>query len=206
MTVSSDDEQLQLVKSWWNKYRYYVLLTMVGIILLSLGWRYLHDYSKRYLGYASDNYTQMLYLQSQQKLDEYKGLAKKLIYDCPGSVYASLAALNLAKDAVESNDFDVAKDHLDFVVAKSLHKGLRQIARIRLARVLNELKKYDDALALLDKTDDDGYLANIFEARGDIFRGLGRLEEAEHFYDKAKELERNVDVYSPLLKTKLHQF
>ena len=68
----------------------------------------------------------------------------------PSSPYADQADLALARAAVDSRDFDEAAKRLRAVVDGSRDAELRQVARMRLARVLIEQAKHDEALALLD--------------------------------------------------------
>ncbi len=201
----SDKEQIDLVKSWWKEYGYYILFTIALVLLVNFGWRYFHNYRQHNLEYTSASYLKMLEYYDQKKVDEYQAIAKQLINSHKSSVYASLAALLLAKDDISAGNYQEASAQFNFVIKKSPAKNLRQLARLRLARVLIETKKYADALQLLQKVDDKGYKAAIEEARGDALFKLGRLDEARVSYQQAKDLRAGNELQPPLLKAKLQQ-
>ncbi len=203
---TTDQEQIQLLKSWWKSHGYRVLFVIIAVLLLGFGWRHWRMYSHNYLERTSTIYMQMLFAHEQNKVDEYKSFARQLISDYPGSVYSSLASLLLAKGAVDDGDFKAAEDNLRFIIKKSPAKILRQIARLRVAKLLIETQRYDAALQLLQRIDDRGYLADINEITADALEKLGRKEEARELYGKAKELGKLNAMQSPLLEVKLRQF
>ena len=109
----------------------------------------------------------MLVAFEQQKNDEAKLYAKHLMQDDPKSSYAGLAALMQAKLAVKTGDLKLAQEQLQFVIKKSSNNTLRQLARIRLARVFLATKQPQEALNLLATVDDEAYKAEISEVSGD---------------------------------------
>ena len=75
--------------------------------------------------------------------------------------------------AVEARDLDEAAKRLRAVADSSRDAQLRLVARSRLARVLAEQGKHDDALALLDVADAGAFAALCHEIRGDMFAAKG---------------------------------
>ena len=63
----------------------------------------------------------------------------------------------------------------------------QSIARLRLAAVLLDAKKYDEALKLLDDNKDDAFLALTADRRGDIFAAQNKSAEARAAYKLALE-------------------
>ena len=202
----TDQEQIQLFKSWWRAYGYYAAFIVLAVLLGVFGWRYWHGYSKSYSEQASINYMQLLASCEQQKIDDCEKMAQHLVSDYPSSIYASIASLMLAKHAVDAGDFKLAEEKLRFVMKKAPAKNLRQLARIRTARLLIEEKKYEDALQLLHYVDDKRYLVDINEITADALHKLGKKEEAKVLYEKARELGEPNSAHSPLLEMKLQRF
>ncbi len=202
----SDKEQMQIVKGWWKEYGYYLLFTILFVIVANFGWHRYQQYQNVRLEQASNMYMNMLNLMDQKKNDELKLYGEKLIKDHKGSPYASLAALILAKEAVKVNDLKLADERLRFAIKKAPDKKVRQLARIRDARVLIAMKKSQEAIKLLGSIDDNGYLAEINEVLGDAFLDLGRLSEAEQAYRKAETADANKKLRLPLLKMKMQRF
>ena len=203
----TDQEQIRLIKSWWKTYGYHVVFTTLVVLLGVFGWRYWNGYSKNYLERASVDYMQLLHTYEQQKTDDCEKIARGLVSNYPSSIYASMASLILAKRAVEAGDLKLAEEKLRFVMEKAPAKNVRQLARIRTARLLIEEKRYEESLQLLRYVDDKRYMAGVNEIAADALYKLGRKEEAKIFYEKAKgELGKLNSVHSPLLEMKLQRF
>ena len=201
---TSDQEQIQMVKDWWKRYGGYIVSAILVVAVISFGWRYWQHYQQRRIERASINYAQMLTALDQQKQEEVKLYAQQLMKDYAKSAYASMAALALAKIAVQDGDFSLAYEQLQFVLTKSSSSALKQIARIRAARVLLATKKPQAALDILATVDDAAYQAEIAEVSGDALFQLAKVAEAKQAYQKAKNLETTVKL--PLLQLKMQQF
>ncbi|WDS38061.1 tetratricopeptide repeat protein [Pseudoxanthomonas sp.] len=103
------------------------------------------------------------------------------------SVYAQLAALQLAQAQVKANQIDVALATLKSVPADS---SMKPYADLHAARLLNGSGKPEEALKLLAPYDSSSAL----EARGDAFALSGKRNEARDTYLKALT---SLDVASP---------
>lgn len=202
----SDAEQIQLVKNWWQRYSYYILLLVIVFLLTGFGWRYWQRYQSVNLERSSSLYMKMVEALELQKSDEVKLFGENLIKDHKHSVYASLGALILAKDAVQVGDLKSAAERLKFVIKKSPSKKLRQLARIRQARVLIAMKKPQEALALLKSVDDEGALLQTKEAMGDALVASD-VDGALKAYREADRIDQQQKrSLAPLLKIKMQQF
>lgn len=202
----SDKEQIQIVKSWWKEYGYYILFSMLIFIVAKFGWDRFQQYKHLHMEQASVIYTQMLDTIDQKKLEESKLFGERLIKNYSNSTYASFAALMLAKDAVQAGNLKLAQEKLQFVVKKSPSDILRQLALIREARVLIAMGKPNEAINLLTSSDNKNYMAEVSETFGDALLALGKTDEAEKAYRKAKHINADKVPQSPLLKMKMQQF
>lgn len=93
--------------------------------------------------------------------------------------------MELAKLKAESNQLQEAVEQLRWVLEHSSQDTLRNIAKIRLARVLNAQAHNDQALELLSGEFPPGYSSLIEEIRGDAFRAKGDIEKARQAYTRA---------------------
>ena len=91
----------------------------------------------------------------------------------------TLAALQLAKAQAESGKRDDAIATLRNL--RDVDADLRPIVRQRLARLLIDAGKHDEALKLLDAADD----ASSLEVRGDALLATGKAKEAQEAYTRA---------------------
>ena len=72
-------------------------------------------------------------------------------------------------------------------VAANGDESIKPIAALRLARVLKDQGKADEALAQLGKINNDAFKAQVAEVRGDILQKQGKAEEARDAYQAAAD-------------------
>jgi len=114
-------------------------------------------------------------------------LAKELRAKHAGSPYADQADLAIAKLAVARRDYDDAAKVLRSVMDGAEDPLLRHVARTRLARVLIEQGKHDDAIALLPIADAGAFQALYHDVRGDAYAAKGDAASARTEYTAALE-------------------
>ena len=129
--------------------------------------------------------------------------ADPLIAKHSGSYFASEAALVVAKIAFDKGELGEAQKRLEWVMehGAETHRG---VARLRLAAVLLDEKKYDDALKVLDGIKDEAYAAPAADERGDIMLAQGRLDEARAAYKLAVDKAGPVSPVRSVAGTKLN--
>jgi predicted negative regulator of RcsB-dependent stress response len=116
---------------------------------------------------------------------------------------ASEAALLSAKAAFDAGDLAGARKHLEWVIDKGVEEH-RGVARLRLAAVLLEDKKYDEALRVLDANKDEAFAAPAADMRGDIMFAQGRVDEARAAYKLASEKAAPRSPVKSIADTKLN--
>src|SRR5690606_18595076 len=119
-------------------------------------------------------------LQDDSEANRARGaeLAEQLRNDYAGTTYAAFAALMQAGLAVEAEDFAAAESLLREGVGQAEDKALQEIARQRLARVLGQLDRAEEALELFSGSVSGELLAGREEVRGDLLQSLGRTADA----------------------------
>jgi len=102
--------------------------------------------------------------------------------------YASLAALQMARARIESNQPDLAINLYRYVMEEGHPTGLKIVARERLARLLLDQGQGEEALTVINGASElAGYESRYAESRGDILVSLGRKDEAIQAYQEALE-------------------
>ena len=129
--------------------------------------------------------------------------AQALIAKHPGSFYASQAALVLAKSAFDAGNLDESRKQLEWVMAHGTEEH-RGVARTRLASILMEQKKYDEALKVLDGNKDEAFVPLAADLRGDVMLAQGRLDEARAAYKLAMEKSSPRNPVKNIAETKLN--
>ncbi|TAL62578.1 MAG: tetratricopeptide repeat protein, partial [Legionella sp.] len=91
------------------------------------------------------------------------------------------------------------------VASNSNMPALKQIAKIRIARILAAGKSYSNALEELAQVDDATYLPVINELKGDIYGTTGKYDEAIKSYRLAIDQIKNNGMGNLYLEMKTNE-
>jgi predicted negative regulator of RcsB-dependent stress response len=163
----TDDEQLEAVKRAFTEYAPWIL---GGVVLGVGGWYGLQHYKshKNEVAFrAADQFSQMTAALQMNDPKKSLQIADGLIKDFPSSPYADQAQLTVARIDVESGKSADAVAPLTQVMNNSKDAELQQIARLRLARVLIDQGKPDDAIKLLAAGKPGSFAGRYHEVHGD---------------------------------------
>ena len=198
-----EQERLAELKAWWEDNRIYVFGAIAAAVITFGGWKGWQFWEQR-----KDEEAAALFLpvgEAQRTNDPKKisAAAEKVVAEQPGSFYASQAALIAAKAAFDAGNLEEARKHLAWVMNNgvNVHRG---VARVRLAAVQLEQKKFDEALATLDGNKDPGFVPLAADMRGDIMLAQGRLDEARAAYRQAIEKADARNPVKGIAQTKLN--
>lgn len=184
----SENQQLAVLKQLWQKYNRIILLTLMVFLIVLFGGRYWKNNKAIRSQQAAQIYQEMLIAEYQNDLNTATAKGGQLVADFTSTPYSQLAALMLAKIAVSENNLDLAVEKLQWVIK---HKGSKKvtanIATVRLARVLEQQGKLDEALALVAEDPEAAYIPLYAQARGDILVAKGEPTLAKAAYLKALE-------------------
>ncbi len=187
-----EQERIAAIQHWWEDNAKFVYAAIAAFILSIGGWRGWQYWSSVQAAEAAAMAAEVTKARGDPK--KAADIAQALVEKHPRSFFASEAALVSAQSNFESGDLAGAQSRLEWVMNKGRdeHRG---IARIRLAAVLLDMKKYAEALQLLDANKDEAFAAMAADLKGDILFSQGRLDEARAAYKLA--LDRS-DARSPL--------
>ncbi len=182
----SEQQQVEALKKWWQQNGKVILIGIaIGVGSIG-GWRYWQDQRHNVVSDASTAYMAVLTaLDNPPKPEDVIQKAEAIISEYPDTAYAGLAALAVARLKLEQGDTVAARAHLQWVREQAKHATLEPIARLRLARVAVQEKKYDEALIFLKDTFPADYQAVVAELKGDVYRRQGKEPEARTAYEEA---------------------
>ncbi|MGE8498326.1 MAG: tetratricopeptide repeat protein [Pseudomonas sp.] len=190
MVSRTDDDELAVIKDWWQRNGKPLLAGAILALVVVFGWQGWQKYQTNQSQGASVVYQQLLEAalapSGQPDAAKVAELANTLKNDFGGTHYAQYGSLFVAKVAIEAGKLDDAATELRAVVDKPADDTLAELARQRLARVLAAQDKVEDALKLLDGDADKAFLASREELKGDLLVQLGRSDDAHAAYTKAK--------------------
>lgn len=181
----TDEEQAERLKRWWDKNGTALVIGLVLAIGGVIGWRYYQDYAGEQADAASDAFDAFLEARAtEESPSEHLAV---LDGEFTGSAYHVFSLLYRAADQVAEEDWEEALAFLERAVELADDGPLRDIARLRSAKVLYQLDRLDDASAQLGAVGGVGFEAQVAELSGDIAVARGDLELASTAYAAALE-------------------
>ena len=181
----TEEQRIEAIKNWWKHNGAFVIAGAALSIAALGGWRGWSWYQEKQAVTASDLYAEV---QTAINTDDTAGLqtqVESLRTKYASTVYAALATLHEAKVQSEKNDLAMAADRLRWVIDHGKRAGLKDVARIRLARVLVADNKLKEAMTVVGHDFPKAYASLVNEIRGDIFVAEGEVKKARQAYDQA---------------------
>lgn len=198
-----EQEQIEALKGWWSDNGKLVMIAVIACALTIAGfqgWRY---YRAQQAERAASLFSQLDEAERAGEHKKVRDIAAQLIQNYGSTHYAGMAALSAAKSSFETGEMDDARKNLQWAIDKSREDEMRDVARLRLAGVLLDQKKYAEALELLAGTSTESYAALYADRRGDILTAQGKPAEARTAYQLALEKSDPNSQYRQLIEVKL---
>lgn len=198
-----EQEQIAQLKAWWNQYGNLLIYASIAALVTVgayQGWR---AYRSSQVGAALALYEQ---LESAQRGGDHKkalGIADQITSRYSSTPYAAFAALAGARSAFSSGDIKAAETQLRWLVENAREAADRDFARLRLAGVLLDGKRYPDAMAQLEAKPVDSLSGLYAEMKGDVLVAQGRSDDAHAQYQIALDKSESGSTYRATLQLKL---
>jgi predicted negative regulator of RcsB-dependent stress response len=183
----TDDDRVLIIRKWWDANGTTLIVTVVLTIAAVVGWRWYNSYVESRDLAASAAYQQ--YLEARQrgaKLEELAGIVATLDKDFASSSYRTFTLFYRSYDAVVADDLPKATEYLETAIKDASDARLRDIARLRLARLQAQTANYDAALTTLRAVTGEGFRSYAAELKGDILLDQHKPDEAREAYQAAK--------------------
>ncbi len=186
-----DEEIVERIRSWWRENG----VSLVGSVLLVvggwLGWNWYDSSVEQKAEESFDQFSRYVELRQAGEAESDEALEILAVLDeaHQGSAGQLLSLLYRSGDAVEADEMQVAAGHLEQAVESASDEQMRELARMRLARVYLEQDRIDEAQALLNSHGGVGFLSMRRELQGDIHTRLGDTQAARASYQAAIEAE-----------------
>lgn len=200
----TEEEQVEQLKRLLRVYGLPALLGILAGIVIFYSWTYYQSYRTRILSHASGVYDEMLTDRAQNNLSETQVQAEKLFSHYTSTPYGDMAALMLARDAILKNNYPEALKQFHWVIQHGGSNSIKQIARLRLARLHLAEHHPDEALEELKKVNDPAFSGLIDEVLGDAYLAKNQIREAREAYQRALTGLPHADEIRPLLEMKLN--
>lgn len=182
---TEEQQQIEEIKKWFSENGLFMVVAIILAAILLFGYQQWQRVHERHMMQASEYYEQLLNNLSAKNDTAADQSAKYLIQHYPNNTYAQLAELLLAKRAIEQGQYPEAKTQLLAVIAQSNLPALKEIARLRLARLYIQMKLSQQALDTLTQVDDKTYQSDVKAVEGDAYAALNNINAARASYQQA---------------------
>jgi predicted negative regulator of RcsB-dependent stress response len=180
--LQSEKEQIEEMRAWWSEYGRYVIAGVVIAIGLLVGYNQYQSSKVAAQVAASELFESLAGHVYQGDLDDAEVVADELASNYANTSYAAQSKLAMARLYMDKNRDQDAADVLKELVAMRGNKALKNVGRLRLARVLLYQDKAQEVIDLLADRDGVAFSGLYAEARGDAYTALGQIEEAGDAY------------------------
>ncbi len=197
---NSEREQLEAIKRWFARHGSALVTGLVLGLAGLFGWRYWEESTRHNQEAASLQFNRLSNAMEAGDTEGGRAIARELLGSAKGTAYAAFAALALAGLEARAGNWEVAAGHLERLIEERPDDPLVSVARTRLAAAYLELGRPTDALTLVGPTVSLPNTRLTAETRADVYRALGRFDEARRAYELAASLDpvALVDENSPL--------
>lgn len=181
----NEEEQVEALKNWWQENGRSVVVGVVLGFAIIFGWQGWNSWQQSQGEAASALFENMLTQVASGNHEGALVAGKRLLGEFDGSVYASFAAFEMARLAYESGEPASAVSDLEWAEVHAPDTALSDLARVRLARVLLDIGKTEEAMARLQAVSEGFMPAIVAELEGDIAIKRGDKAAARAAYGRA---------------------
>ncbi len=198
-----DQEKIDSLKAWWDSYGTAVIVVLSVLIAGLVGTQGWKIYQHQQRTQAADLYVLLQQVQENDDAAKVNDAAYLLMEGYPSSGYAPRAAMIAARANVDAGNIKAAKENLQWVLDNAREEELKDLVRLRLAGLLLDEEKYDEALKLLDTRHGEAFTGLYADLKGDINVAAGRIAEAQQAYLTALSMLGTNSNYFNIVQMKL---
>ncbi len=174
----TEEEQIEAIKTWWRRHQRWITLGLTIVLLFTAGYRLWAWHTEKQQQQASMAYERLMSAFSEQDDRAIVAYAKQLSTEYPTTVYHDVAQLVMAQYDVSHQQLDAAEQALRCVVDKSKIPALKQLASLRIARILMSRQQYEQALQFINQLPQDEknaiYLPVMTQLKAEITQAMGQ--------------------------------
>lgn len=185
----TDQQKAAQVRDWLRQNGVFLVAGVVLGLGALFGWNQWNRYQEQKAVEASAAYQTFLQSVRSGQIEQAEAGMATLAGDFGRSPYADQGRLVMARLYLDQSKPDKAAEYLRQVVSTGHSEEFRNIARLRLARVLTYQEKHDEALQLLANPDSKSFAPAFHDVRGDVYFAMGKQAEARSEYEQALNSE-----------------
>jgi predicted negative regulator of RcsB-dependent stress response len=199
-----EQEQLDQLKAFWKQYGNlltWVLIALLGAYAAWNGWNY---WQRDQAVKAGAMFDELEAAAQAGDADRAARVFADMRSRYPNTAFTQQGGLLAAKVQFDKGQLEPARATLTWVAESAREDAYRTVARLRLAGILLDEKRYDEALKQLEGPAGGEFGALVADRRGDILLAQGKKDEAIAAYRAAwAAMDAKVD-YRRLIEAKLN--
>jgi len=198
-----EQEQVDALKSWWSENGKRVIAAVVIVLVGFSGVQLWKNYKAQQAGEAAKLYAEVMKQTMSNDPKRVNDAVAALVDKFGSSAYAPRAQFVAAQTNLLVKDTSKAKVQLQWIIEHASEINLQDAARLKLASVLLDEKKYDEALTQLNSAHPEAFTGLYADLKGDVLAAQGKTEEARVAYKQALEKIEAKSMYRNLVQLKL---
>ncbi|HEX7435509.1 MAG TPA: tetratricopeptide repeat protein [Caldimonas sp.] len=199
-----EQEQLDQLKAFWKQYGNLVTWALIAVLAAYAAWNGWNWWQRDQSVKAGAMFDELDAAAQAGDADRAGRVFADMKSRYPRTAFTQQGGLLAAKTQFEKGQADAARASLTWVGDNAVEGEYRAVARLRLAGLLLDEKKYDEALKQLDGASAKEFAPLVDDRRGDILLAQGKKDEAKAAYLKAlTAMDPKVD-YRRLIEAKLN--
>ena len=199
-----EQEQLDQLKAFWKQYGNLLTWALIAVLATFAAWNAWNWWQRDQAVKAGAMFDELEAAAQAGDAARAGGVFADMKSRFPNTAFTAQGGLLAAKVQFEKGQPDAARATLSWVGENAAEAEYKTVARLRLAGVLLDEKKYDEALKQLDGASAKEFVPLVEDRRGDILLAQGKKDEAKAAYMKAwAAMDPKVE-YRRLIEAKLN--
>jgi predicted negative regulator of RcsB-dependent stress response len=198
-----EQEQVDALKSWWRENGKWVLAAVLMTLIGFAGVQFWKNHQAQQAGEAAKLFAEVMKQTQSNDPKRVNDAVAALVDKFGSNAYAPRAQLVAVETNLQAKDIARAKTQLQWVVEHAGEASLQDTARLKLASVLLDEKKFDEALTQLNAAHPDAFTGLYADLKGDVLSAQGKTEEAKIAYKQALDKIEPKSLYRNLVQLKL---
>jgi predicted negative regulator of RcsB-dependent stress response len=198
-----EQEQLEDLKHFWRRYGNLITWTLVLALGAYASWNAWNYYQREQSAKAAGMYEEIDRAAAAGDAERAGKVFGELKDRYGSAAFAGQGGLLAAKVQFDKGQAPAAQASLTWVAEHASEDEYRAIARLRLAALLLDEKKYDEALKQLAASVPKSFEGLMADRRGDVLHAQGKDAEAAAAYQQAYAALAATDDYRRLIDAKL---
>lgn len=202
-----EQDQLDELKHFWSRFGGVISAVLLVVLLALAGWNGYRYWQARQAAQASAMFDEVERAAGTSDLVLAQRAFDDMKQRYATTSYTPQAGLLVAKLAIEGGKDDapaVASAALQWVADNASDEGYRSVAALRLAALMVDAQRYEDAKKVLESVRADAFLGLAQDRLGDLYAMQNQQAEAKAAYLKAFSSMEAASEYRRLVKVKLN--